>query len=111
MKSPQDPAHMSASQIAEAVSSGTLSAQEVAHAHIERISKKDPEIKAFVTVLADAALEQAKAVDAKRASKRKLGRLAGVPVALKDNILLEGVETTCSSKILKGYRAPYDAHV
>ncbi len=107
----QDPTSLSAVQIAEAVASGTLSAEEVARAHLARIKAKEPEIKAFVTVLEEQALEQAKTVDAKRASKRKLGRLAGVPVALKDNILLEGVETTCSSKILRGYKAAYDAHV
>ena len=107
----QDPTKLSAVQIADAVAAGTLSAEEVARAHLARVSAKDGEVKAFVTVLEKEALEQARAVDAKRAAKRKLGRLAGVPVALKDNILLQGVETTCSSKILKGYRAAYDAHV
>ncbi len=102
---------MTAVAIADAVASGKLSAVEVAKAHFERVRALEPKIKAFVTLLEEDAMKRAAAVDAKRARGEKLGRLAGVPVALKDNILLEGVETTCSSKILKGYRAAYDATV
>src|SRR5438105_2922007 len=105
------PTELSASQIAAQVSGGELKAQDVVSAHLERIAGQDPKIKAFITVLKDEALRAAKDLDAKRAKGIKLGRLAGVPVALKDNILLKGVENTCSSKILKGYRAAYDASV
>jgi aspartyl-tRNA(Asn)/glutamyl-tRNA(Gln) amidotransferase subunit A len=107
----EDLTKLSAVAIAAGVSSGKFSAAEVARAHLDRIAALEPKIKAFVTVLSDSALEQARAIDAKRASGKKLGRLCGVPVAIKDNILIRGVETTCSSKILKGYIAPYDATV
>jgi aspartyl-tRNA(Asn)/glutamyl-tRNA(Gln) amidotransferase subunit A len=61
--------------------------------------------------MSEEALRAARAVDAKRASGTPLGALAGVPVAIKDNICIRGVPTTCGSKILEGYRPPYDAHV
>jgi aspartyl-tRNA(Asn)/glutamyl-tRNA(Gln) amidotransferase subunit A len=106
-----NPLSLTATQIARDVAAGTLCAEAVVAAHLERIRALDPKIKAFVTVLGERALEQARAVDAKRARGERLGRLAGVPVALKDNLMMEGVETTCSSKILKGHVAAYDATV
>ncbi|MBI3553809.1 MAG: Asp-tRNA(Asn)/Glu-tRNA(Gln) amidotransferase subunit GatA [Elusimicrobia bacterium] len=106
-----DLTELTAVEIAAKVAGGQAGAVEVVKAHLARVKTLEPKIKAFVTVLEDSALRAAQAVDSKRARKEKLGRLAGVPIALKDNILLEGVETTCSSKILKGYRAAYDATV
>ena len=100
-----------AAAIAADVAAGKVKAQEVTRAHLDRIKAEDGKIRAFITVLEAEALAQAAAVDAKRARGERLGALAGVPVAIKDNILVSGVETTCSSKILKGYRAAYDATV
>src|SRR5438552_412941 len=102
---------LSAAQIAAAVSKGELSAENVANEHFSRIEKLDGTVKAFLAVTKDLALSQARAVDAKRKKGEKLGALAGVPVALKDNIQLKGVETTCASKILKGHIAAYNATV
>ena len=106
-----DPTQLTAAQISSAVRGGELSAESVAAAHFERITKLDVSVKAFLAVTKDQALEQARAVDAKRKKGEKLGVLAGVPIALKDNIQLKGVETTCASKILKGHVAAYDATV
>ncbi|MDE2314423.1 MAG: Asp-tRNA(Asn)/Glu-tRNA(Gln) amidotransferase subunit GatA [Elusimicrobia bacterium] len=102
---------LSAVDIAAGVSKGAFSAEEVAREHLARIKERDPGIRAFVTVLEEQALAQARTIDAKKKRGEKPGALCGVPVAVKDNILVEGVETTCSSKILKGYVAPYDADV
>ena len=102
---------LSAVDIAKGVSEGQFTAEQVAREHLARIEGAEPRLRAFVTLIADEALTSARAVDAKRSRGEKLGALAGVPVALKDNILLKGVETTCSSKILKGYKAAYDATV
>jgi len=102
---------LSAAQIATVVQNGEASAESVALAHFARIETLDGVVKAFLAVTKDRALEQARAVDAKRKKGEKLGLLAGVPVALKDNIQLKGVETTCASKILKGHIAAYDATV
>jgi len=106
-----DPTELTAAQIATAVKNGEASAEAVALAHLARIEKLDGTVKAFLAVTKDRALEQARAVDQKRKKGEALGALAGVPVALKDNIQLKGVETTCASKILKGHVAAYDATV
>jgi aspartyl-tRNA(Asn)/glutamyl-tRNA(Gln) amidotransferase subunit A len=98
-------------QIADAVAKGEVTAEAVAVAHFARIDKLDATVKAFLNVTKDCALAQARLVDEKRKQGGKLGALAGVPVALKDNIQLKGVETTCGSKILKGHIAAYDATV
>ncbi|MDD5301642.1 MAG: Asp-tRNA(Asn)/Glu-tRNA(Gln) amidotransferase subunit GatA [Elusimicrobia bacterium] len=106
-----DLTELSAARIATVVQNGEATAEAVALAHFARIEKLDGTIKAFLAVTKDRALEQARAVDAKRKKGGTLGALAGVPVALKDNIQLKGVETTCGSKILKGHIAAYDATV
>ena len=106
-----NPTDLSAAEISKAVKNGELTAEAVASAHFDRIEKLEGVVKAFLAVTKDKALEAARAVDAKRKSGAKLGALAGVPVALKDNIQLQGVETTCASKILKGHVAAYDATV
>ncbi|MCX5788553.1 MAG: Asp-tRNA(Asn)/Glu-tRNA(Gln) amidotransferase subunit GatA [Elusimicrobia bacterium] len=101
----------SAARIAEAVRAREVKAEEVAEAHLKRIRTEDPRVRAFVRVLAEDALEMAREVDAKVAEGKDPGRLAGVPIAIKDNMNIRGVETTCSSRILEGYKAPYDATV
>ncbi|HMI83243.1 MAG TPA: Asp-tRNA(Asn)/Glu-tRNA(Gln) amidotransferase subunit GatA [Polyangiaceae bacterium] len=103
------------SDIVAAVTRGDISAEEMARASVAAIEKKNPSLGAFLTVSADMALEQARAVDAKRARGDKLGKLAGVPIALKDALCTRGVATTCASKILtrgeRGWQPPYDATV
>ena len=99
---------LSAAQIAAAVTKGEATAEAVALAHLSRVDQLDSTVKAFLAVTKELALEQARAVDAKRKAGKPLGALAGVPVALKDNLQLTGVETTCASKILKGHIAAYD---
>jgi aspartyl-tRNA(Asn)/glutamyl-tRNA(Gln) amidotransferase subunit A len=99
--------------IAAAVTRGDVSAEEVTSASLAAIESKDPSLGAFLAVSADVALAQARAVDAKRARGEKLGKLAGVPVALKDALCTRGVPTTCASKILvrgdRRWHPPYDA--
>ncbi|MDE2141300.1 MAG: Asp-tRNA(Asn)/Glu-tRNA(Gln) amidotransferase subunit GatA [Elusimicrobia bacterium] len=107
----QDPTALSAAALAAAVKNGELSAEAVARAHFDLIEKREPVVKAFLAVTKDLALAQARAVDEKRKAGKSLGALAGVPIALKDNLQLTGVETTCASKILKGHIAAYDATV
>jgi len=79
--------------------------------HLEAIRSGEPEIHAFNLVLADEALAAADEVDRRVAAGEDPGPLAGVPVALKDNLCTRGVPTTCSSRILEGWLPPYDATV
>jgi aspartyl-tRNA(Asn)/glutamyl-tRNA(Gln) amidotransferase subunit A len=97
-----------AAEIATAVRAGELRAVDVLDEHLARVDERDHEIHAFNLVTADAARERAAAVDAAVAAGDDPGPLAGVPVALKDNMCTRGVPTTCSSKILDGWRPPYD---
>ena len=101
----------SAVELAAAVRSGERTARQVAEEHLAAIDVGDGDIHAFNLVTADAALAAADAVDARVAAGEDPGPLAGVPVALKDNLCTRGIPTTCSSRILEGWRPPYDATV
>ncbi|MEY2765474.1 MAG: aspartyl/glutamyl-tRNA(Asn/Gln) amidotransferase subunit [Actinomycetota bacterium] len=97
--------------IAAAVSSGKLSASSVLEENLAAIDSREREIHAFNLVTADRARERAAQIDADVKAGKNVGRLAGVTIALKDNMCTRGVETTCSSKILAGWKPPYDATV
>ena len=101
----------SAIEMATALTSGELSAVELTKAHFERIDAVDTQVKAFLYIDREGALAQAESVDARRKSGEKLAPLAGVPLALKDVLVQKGVPTTCGSKMLEGWRPPYDATV
>ncbi len=102
---------LGARAIAEAVAAGRITALEVAEAHLDGLATRDETVHAFLTVTAEQALADAEAVDAKVSAGADPGPLAGVPVALKDNLCTRGVATTCASKILEGWKPPYDATV
>ncbi len=91
------------------IKNGTLKAQEAVGASLAIIKERDCKINAFLEVFEEDALKQAQAVDAKYSAGKKLGLLAGVPVAIKDNLLYKGHRMTCASKILEGYICPYTA--
>lgn len=100
-----------AADIAAGVRAGEVRAAAVVDAHLEAIAAGDSDIHAFNLVTADEARRAAAAVDEAVAAGRDPGPLAGVPVALKDNLCTRGVPTTCSSRMLEGWRPPYDATV
>ena len=102
---------LTAAQIAAAVAVGEVSAVEVTRAHLDRIAAVDPDVHAFLHVAGIGALAAAEDVDRKRAAGEPLGPLAGVPLALKDVMTTRDMPTTCGSKILEGWRPPYDATV
>ena len=93
------------------IASGKTSAVEVLEQHLARITERESEINAFNLVTTEQARATAQQVDADIKSGKPVGALAGVPVALKDNMCTRGIETTCSSKILEGWKPPYNATV
>ena len=99
---------MNAAEIARDVSAGRLSAAEITAATLAQVQAVDGEVGAYLTVLAEIARSCATRVDERIAAGERLA-LAGVPIAVKDNMCLEGARTTCASKILEGWIAPYTA--
>ncbi len=97
-----------AAEWAQAIRAREVSAVEVARGFLDRIAKLDGELGCFLRVDEAGALAQARAVDEKLARGEDAGPLAGVPIALKDLLVTEGLETTAASKILSGWVPPYD---
>ncbi|MCX7801103.1 MAG: Asp-tRNA(Asn)/Glu-tRNA(Gln) amidotransferase subunit GatA [Fimbriimonadales bacterium] len=104
------PIARSASELAGDVRSGLISPTEVASAYIERVERFNGLLGAFLWFDPDAALAEARQVESRLARGEDLP-LAGVPIAVKDNISTRGIPTTCASRILEGYVPPYDATV
>ncbi|GAB2498700.1 Asp-tRNA(Asn)/Glu-tRNA(Gln) amidotransferase subunit GatA [Nocardiopsis aegyptia] len=102
---------LTAADLGAAIGAGEVSSEEATTAYLDRVSSVDGEIGAFLHVDRDVALAQARAVDARRAAGDDLGPLAGVPVAHKDVFSTTDMPTTAASKILEGWRPPYDATV
>ena len=101
----------SAAEMAAALSAGELTSVELTQAHLDQIAKVDGDVHAFLHVDNDGAIAQARAVDEKRKSGERVSPLAGVPLALKDVLVQKGIPTTCGSKMLEGWRPPYDSTV
>ena len=95
--------------IAADVAAGRTTARDVLDAHLTRIDAREGEVHAFNLVMRDRAIAVASDIDDRVKRGENPGRLAGVPIALKDNMCTRGVETTCSSRILEGWKPPYDA--
>ena len=102
---------MTAADLSAAMAAGEVSAAEVTTAHLDRIAAVDDRVKAFLHVAAGDALARAREVDAKRRAGQPLGSLAGLPVAVKDLFTTVGMPTTCGSKILQGWRPPYESTI
>jgi aspartyl-tRNA(Asn)/glutamyl-tRNA(Gln) amidotransferase subunit A len=101
----------SATDLLRSLDKGDVTAEALTDQFLKAIRQRDGRVKAYLHVDEASALEQARAVDAKRKATKPLGRLAGLPVAVKDVLCTKGHPTTCGSKILEKYRPPYDAHV
>jgi aspartyl-tRNA(Asn)/glutamyl-tRNA(Gln) amidotransferase subunit A len=102
---------LSVTELASAVRNGSLTATEVTRSYLDRIERSNSALGAYLHVAASDALEQADAIDRARARGDQLGALAGVPIAVKDNLCVRGMPMTCASRILAGYTPPYEAHV
>src|SRR3954463_2021046 len=104
-------ANLTATEIVKKIRDKEFTAKAVATAYLDRIKLLEPKIKAFNEVFNTQAVKQAEQVDARLAKGETVGPLAGVPIAIKDNLLIKGEHCTCSSKILEGFVGTYDATV
>ncbi|UCD57475.1 MAG: Asp-tRNA(Asn)/Glu-tRNA(Gln) amidotransferase subunit GatA [Candidatus Hydrogenedentota bacterium] len=95
----------------EMLVSGETTSVEITTRVLENIERRDPAVRAYLQITRDEALRTAEKVDRRITAGDRIHELAGIPLALKDNFCMKGTETTCSSKILKGFIAPYDAMV
>ncbi|MGI5935453.1 MAG: Asp-tRNA(Asn)/Glu-tRNA(Gln) amidotransferase subunit GatA [Oscillospiraceae bacterium] len=98
-------------ELARLMRKGRLSPVELARASLDAIEKENREINAVITVSEERALEQARRVERRLLEGQEVSPLAGVPILIKDNIMVEGVRMTCASRMLENYVAPYDASV
>ena len=101
----------SATELVALMEAGVTTSEEITQACLDQIEAVDGAVHAFLAVDADRALASARAIDARRAAGERLGPLAGVPIAIKDNFCYQGLPTTCGSRILEGWLPPYDATV
>ena len=97
-------------ELIEKLDQKEISATEIVDAYTKRIAEKDGDVKAFSTILENEAKKEAEEIDQKRC-KEEVSSVAGIPIGIKENMCTKGVKTTCSSKILENYIAPYDATV
>ena len=98
-------------ELADKLEAGEVTATEITKSYFDRIKEKDPEVRAYVTLLEEDALKKAEEVDEKRKNGEKVSKYAGIPIGIKDNMCITGTKTTCSSKMLENFIAPYNATV
>ena len=101
--------NLSAKELRDKIAAGRISSVEATEAILKAIEQREPVIGAYISTFRDTALEKAAEVDKRIAAGQKVGQLAGVPVAIKDNMCTTFGATTCASKILENFHAPYNA--
>ena len=103
----QDILKLSAVELGKKIAAGEITSVEATKAYLDKIGAVDKDINAYITVCTDKALKEAEEADKKIASGELAGPLAGVPVAIKDNMCIEGTLTTCASHILDNFVPTY----
>ena len=98
-------------ELADKLESKEITSYDIVKSYFDRIKEKDGLVRAYVSTMEEEALAQAKDIDERRKAGEKLGRFAGIPIGIKDNMNIKGTKTTCSSKMLENYESCYDATV
>ena len=98
-------------ELIEKLEKGEVTSEEITRSYFDRIKEIDPKVKAYVSTLEDEAIAKAKKVDEDRKAGKPVSKFAGIPIGIKDNMCITGTKTTCSSKMLENFVAPYDATV
>ena len=98
-------------ELQEKIKSKKLTITEITKAYVDRMNEKEKDVQAFITELKDEALKQSEEIQNRIDNGEKLGDLAGIPIGIKDIICTKGIKTTCASKMLENFVAPYDATV
>ena len=98
-------------ELVEKLEKGEVTSEQITRSYLDRIKEKDSMVKAYVSTLEEEAIAKAKKIDEDRKSGKEVGKFAGIPIGIKDNMCITGTKTTCSSKMLENFVAPYNATV
>ncbi len=98
-------------ELVEKLEKGEITSEQITKSYFDRIKEKDNKVKAYVSTLEESAMKKAKEIDEARKAGKPVSKFAGIPIGIKDNMCIEGTKTTCSSKMLENFVAPYNATV
>ena len=98
-------------ELVEKLEKGEVTSEQITRSYLDRIKEKDSMVKAYVSTLEEDAIAKAKKIDEDRKAGKEVGKFAGIPIGIKDNMCITGTKTTCSSKMLENFVAPYNATV
>lgn len=98
-------------ELVEKMEKGEVTSEEITRSYFDRIKEKDGDVKAYISTLEEDAINKAKKIDEDRKAGKKVGKFAGIPIGIKDNMCITGTKTTCGSKMLENFVSPYNASV